>query len=1662
MPGPQIPPSQSGSSHLYPTHSEGLKEKPSLPQSDSESDQKPSTIDGTKNLPQTERQTSNEEHTPPVPDEARALLNMTQSGRQVSQKETDHKEKKDITSSATKALDERDITPEEAPTQSRFAFLNPVNWFRSKSTQERKVSQSEKPGFVDSQIFRLIRYFASSFVKGLEVHELTSALSTLSKAYHKAQSGQSSPPEVIKLKSLVLADSGIPLQDVEVKLHTVQAAGSGTGADKFKSLKIRAEVTGKASIKTDDETTQEGEITIPDVEIDVTFEKGDILQKLMESGNISSNLGSFFWKLTSLKDYIFPAQCSCKVKGASIQTRVLGEKDTRTSFQLNSVGLHFDRFPPPDENGKVSSYQVKVSDLDTHIHGSRLERVLPKSLRGVVSRILPYASFGETDLKVQASSMELNSQNGSTRLSCPELKLQTQGDLGLKNGVITGLTVASKATSRTVGPDAVTPHAEEPIKVKDSSIAVNFKHLSGDVSVPQASLQLPYDIKGPVELENGTLYINRTTAEGYRDSLLNVNFNMPHAEIDLRGGLTTTARVKSISGSFDGHKNTTKIHIGSVHADQFELGSAPDRVSDQNLLIKGHGKIHGIQLEAEPDHDNKTMKTRIRASAIHVQDIDGKQPLRKAKISNAQLDYNPLPPDPQPDADITQKKPVKTMGAHVSMRAQKVYALDVPISEKITGQNIQADVYPVELHNCHLDCELGSAPSTDKEKSQYGQHLTRPVEDWQRPKTKLVFANIEASAGKMQTEADLTFHTTGSTKLKPKSISSAEISVDMPQMSCSYDADQGLEHVTATAKTSKLDINRGQLQGHIESKGTALTVWNGTEESPNEISTTIAMTSLEGKDISVDELLPEAVKVKTEFKLTRPVIKNSIQPPQKLPDDGTGAAKSTSRPVQTKITVDNSQLKTTVEVSPSPEDMTKASETLKTLEGYLPEEQKKQFAPILSHLKKTSHSTPQATPLKQDIDLETEKVNVEANLTQRGTIEASTKTQKAQVILPSGPLTGKVHLDNMEIKATSEAGQLTTELFTDTVAIDTIETAPDNPLPVTFKLNKEATIHGIHAHLSTSGDNLQAHASLTDGDLDFDLGLTGTITETSPIAGEAPITRPLQPMQVKTSFQNANFDIQREPEQTITATTLGHAELHLKNTKDQLGAQLNLDAEIDNVLVATDSSTPEGGSPTTNLTVELESAGLKVNGDLNGSAAVGKGGLSVSSGPDGIRINPRFDSRSIKLDFPNPAQELISIFTSDALKRSAIGQICDIKVHPELDKDLNGRFSMTAGGALSPLIGLALTYVNKPVLRGLLHVARVLTTTLNFRIHIRNLPLRQGKTTLKELVGSLHISFTSQLIPHSLFAKMFDLAVWLLEGKIAGSVMRSMHLLNEDTGEIAFTNLASHIQSNLKITTSAEMPIVQLPGTGDPLTDIRNQLQIGHTLPSHWNEVLYEKAVYARLKSMRWNNKPLKEQKWASKQDMRKLSATLCKDFPLPQTINDFRNVENLLGALKTELRNTEHPTLLEDLYQNANKALLTTSSTSDLEAPQSSKAQPLQVKVLPASRLEQQHKKLDPAHVAKTLNRIKETLSKLAEHPNGDAESAKNSLTRLTTSKAWRTAHSLIKKAEQQSTHLPDEDLQLLWKASMAINRKVKAIMTQLYEASPMGMPNIRINPLG
>ena len=1589
-------------------------------------------VEGTRHFPEPVEDTTGEPETQATPQSSttRELLNQTSDGRTVSLQTVEQDDQSIEESGSPTPLRQRSV--KEESTKTWMDTLLPWRW-GTKTTSERTVTKPERSGIKNWTIFFILNKLIAPFVKGLSTSNLTGGLQSLSACYHNTKNNTQADVKPIYLRNIYLPGPNITLQDVCITPKLVRPAGSGTGADRFKKIDIKADVSGKAVVWLGD-TAQQATVNIQDVDLSAYFKNGSMLEKLLEKGTLYGNLTHALWNLSQMKDCLMPTQCTCHLnKGASVEVITPGFKEGASGVKIHTADLKLDFNPPANPQGKALTFKTSVENLDAEAHSSRMGLLVPDTLKPLMKQLFPHALMGNTCVKLQASCIDITKQeDGVQKTECKHVTLNTEGDIGLKNTQIPSVTLA-----------------KSPPDKPESALVIQCPELEGEVNIPQATFNLAHDICGPVHLEGTTVSLNSCQQEDASKKLESVEFTVNSAEGDLTGGIACEGMsAKNIQGKVNVEATETTITIDKAKAKTFSIGTAPDRVTPENRLISAGATIGKTKVFVRPDQPTDTTVVTVDVDTVQATQVEGLATAHSAQLENFHVTFQtgtPIPMHP------SQDEPENPIQPKLTLRTGKVSANNLILPENITGQSVRAELTPRDVKNLCVECTLPRCTADREDQEAFHQSVARAVAPWQLPTTRVASAITTIKTDHI--ESDISIQLPGAVdpqESAPAPRSTGIMETGRSEIELEYHMRDGFKQANITVEDKTvIDMQHGDVTGKIEAAGLKGYVEGGVEYSSNEITTHTQAEHLACTNLTTSErFLPEGVKIETDVEITNPTLFIKTQPPEKHTNAITGEETYSSRPLQSEMDIEGSEWKTRVETKKDKVVSPETKKTLKAIADYLPEEYQAPTRPILMRLASTPEEA-SGDIIKQEVAFKSDNTTVKAEVKSNNDKTINLATGYTALTLPDGAVTGAAHLRDTEISASTSANHQDIQLEVEEMAIVGAQTNDTYQLPVQANLYGDNCLKGIKLTTRQSGNDVSTHGSVQKGKLTLEAGANGMITDNATF-----VKRPMEPLKINADIKRVEVNLQQDKHLTMTNAAVGGANLEITQTKDQLGTDLKASTAIHDALVVADS-TGTGEY----LDAEVGDLSFNVSGNLNGSVHAQKTGLSACRDLEGTKINPRFDGRRIKTSFPDASRELVNIFRSTKLQKSALGQVCDLKLSPDLDENMSGTLTLSAGGALSPLLALGLSRLGKKITRIALPVARLLTKVLRFHIYLDHLPMREGKTTLPEFMACLKISFSSDYgIASKAYASAIHKLVKLARGLFVGPLLKKVHLLDNKTNEIALTNLASMMGEQVQLLSRDQMPEAYLPGTGDALNDTRNMLQLNNTLPSNWTPTAFRHSLQQRMESMRWKNQPLKDVEWVN---IPSLAQRIVDDLPLPKNMLEFHFIEDWLDtmqdviwAAKSELSEdeilrqtlTKVPTMPMNMYSDFDET--PHANVRVISAQQRGAVyQPFRADIV-THELERVERELSPW--------ITEQSQKGHERPQSVFTTASKQTARLLNSKQWREAQNLSQSLQvAMPTHEYNQKLHKLRKLCRTINAAINSICKPV---SPLGAQQFMI----
>ena len=169
--------------------------------------------------------------------------------------------------------------------------------------------------YVNTQLGRLLRWATlGDKVEGLEAGIITSLLSSMSQFYHRWKEHDSTPvssdPVSIPLGAISIANElteqeNFELSEFTVNLRKVRPSGSGDGSDRFRTVRIFADLNARVRM-VNNGVEYTGTVSFKNTRIDINVGHGDIMERLLEQGTLTSALGPALMHFSELGEYIMP------------------------------------------------------------------------------------------------------------------------------------------------------------------------------------------------------------------------------------------------------------------------------------------------------------------------------------------------------------------------------------------------------------------------------------------------------------------------------------------------------------------------------------------------------------------------------------------------------------------------------------------------------------------------------------------------------------------------------------------------------------------------------------------------------------------------------------------------------------------------------------------------------------------------------------------------------------------------------------------------------------------------------------------------------------------------------------------------------------------------------------------------------------------------------------------------------------------------------------------------------------------------------------------------------------------------------------------------------------------------------------------------------------
>ncbi len=293
-----------------------------------------------------------------------------------------------------KLLQERLVAPSEA--KSLLHSLNPYNWFSRKSTAERHVAPAPEPK-KEKTTWGAIYKVSSWLLTNLS--SFNRLIGVLSAVYKQSRSGEPSQPQTFNLKQLQLPFSNTSMEDVAVNVHRVLLVRKGemetvTVWEKDAQgvlqshteereaeqthLKIEADLSGKAIVSS--HPLLEVGISLSSVDLSMVFPNTQLLEAILNSGSLYTNLGRLLWNYKNLGGLLTPSQCQISIHQGRCSVHTPEHPGTGGELQIHHLDLDFDRFPKQMLKATLCKWPRLPATWTSQVKSANLRRLCLSSI----------------------------------------------------------------------------------------------------------------------------------------------------------------------------------------------------------------------------------------------------------------------------------------------------------------------------------------------------------------------------------------------------------------------------------------------------------------------------------------------------------------------------------------------------------------------------------------------------------------------------------------------------------------------------------------------------------------------------------------------------------------------------------------------------------------------------------------------------------------------------------------------------------------------------------------------------------------------------------------------------------------------------------------------------------------------------------------------------------------------------------------------------------------------------------------------------------------------------------------------------------------------------------------------------------------------------------
>ncbi len=703
-------------------------------------------------------------HIPPADKpnvEPQQLLDQIQSGHTNSPKETVDYCKKLNSVLLTEGIthDERLVTtlPDTKPLATSSSkvqdededeeFFDAQEYIEEKSVyvdpepEETKLPEKSRLSKLMGDPYqKLMNYIAGKItvkgLHGLKGDDLNLILVAMNKVH------TSGTPQLVKLNKLTLAKLGetYNISDAKVVLKEISTPDPEKGYGK---IRIRLSITGDAKYPSQDsKDVINGHIELDNIQLDLDFKHGQVIEQLLKSANIVKTAGKLLgsiayakmpswqtaqnWLTWSYKkeDTSNDATLSSLLKPTAVEIRHIDVATTLQStehpelhanFTLKNDALSYS-FDGKPTYGCCKGTQLSIS-------GEHCAKLMPFNLTKSLAEAFPFFNHDHTSVSIKAPELTFKNSTDNGGILIPQIGVETEGDIGIKNGKVEDMRIgfAHQSSGSMIAAIRAKDISIDQLNLPAGSLNINVNesgsaHLKGvnatfihspssnsdENLTKQEGQNLIHSVRGAVRFNVAndtptTALTSETSVPGHKLFTLSATT----AELDFKGDVNFDGTINQFGLMLEAEKNKLQLHAPEITCNKAKLGASD---SEESITMPQEitGTVKDIGLTVPSEKEDALLELELAEAHL---DLNGPIEAKDTHMDKVRLIVRtPENMNFKVDAQVS----------NINSGSAKIKALERNVEFTGDDLHINTDIYLRELTESEkiVTDQLQQAPET--------------------------------------------------------------------------------------------------------------------------------------------------------------------------------------------------------------------------------------------------------------------------------------------------------------------------------------------------------------------------------------------------------------------------------------------------------------------------------------------------------------------------------------------------------------------------------------------------------------------------------------------------------------------------------------------------------------------------------------------------------------------------------------------------------------------------------------------------------------------------------------------------------------------------------------------------------------------------------------